>query len=213
MQSSSNALQKRQKQQPFPPNKKRRINRIRNSSAATGSQPLGRDQSDRAFRKLASKQFVQLDNRVRALEGIDEDAVKLDKYHRIVTQMKQVGCDYNAAAQGKSMPPPHLYQWPEFCRGVHETFPENQALRQSLEQHAKQYDDFSKLGRDVRHCTVALSKREPTAVITIAVKHRLEPLWEAMKDAILTLPGAKEYTGPPPRGPMARIFSEMIDQS
>jgi hypothetical protein len=43
------------------------------------------------------------------------------------------------------------------------------------------------------------------------VKARLEDLWDAIREALLTHDQAEEYFGAPPRGPSIRHFQEMYN--
>eukprot|EP00930_Biecheleria_cincta_P016284 TRINITY_DN13304_c0_g1_i1.p1 TRINITY_DN13304_c0_g1~~TRINITY_DN13304_c0_g1_i1.p1 ORF type:complete len:221 (+),score=28.48 TRINITY_DN13304_c0_g1_i1:135-797(+) len=197
-------------QLPFPPMKRQRIVRPKGSSSS--SSHAENSVSDRGFKKLVCQQFVQLDTRMRQLEGAIHEALALDKEDSIVQAMKQAGREYNQQAQHRKMPSAHLFIWPAFCRAMYEANPNDGPLRQALEQHALTYTDTTKLGRVVRHCSINVSKRVPTAVLTITVKPQLEQLWDLMRMALLHNSKTAEYFGPPPRGPMPRIFQEILGQ-
>lgn len=194
-------------QAPFPPRKKQKVKAAPVPAPPSAAQPL---EGERGRWNLAAKSFVSLDTRLRLLEGNVHESISVRKEETVIIAMKAAGTDYNAEAQGKSMPSPHLFVWPALCRAMYDYFADNVPLRAALDAHHKEFPTTAQLGRVVRHCTVYIAKRAPTAIITVTVRPQLEQLWNLMRDALLTLPEAKELFGAPSRGPMYRIFQSII---
>lgn len=156
--------------------------------------------------------MVQFDSRLRALEGDVHEVLTLPRECEIIQAMKAVGKDYAETAKGQQMPPPHLFVWPEMLRILKKLFPQDTDFIKLLKAHAFEANDNRKLARVVKHCSVSLTEKSKVGVITVTVRASLQPLWDVIRDHLLLIAGAEERFGPPPRGPMIRVFQEMLNQ-
>eukprot|EP00930_Biecheleria_cincta_P072259 TRINITY_DN59687_c0_g1_i1.p1 TRINITY_DN59687_c0_g1~~TRINITY_DN59687_c0_g1_i1.p1 ORF type:complete len:238 (-),score=34.31 TRINITY_DN59687_c0_g1_i1:315-1028(-) len=188
------------------------------SSRASGSQSSrmsdtrsrGTDRSDRGFRQAVAKFAKDVDNRVRGLQGICQEALSVPIGLPEVDAGIESSQNYQQAVQDPDhgLGPPFVYCWSDAAKAmaINTT---NDELRAQLQAHAVSFSCHQELEEVVKCCTIKPQKNGQVATWIIHVESELVPLWTLMKRELYKK-GAKRFPGPPPRGPPIRDLQQYI---
>jgi hypothetical protein len=158
------------------------------------------------------KAAVNLDNRLRIVEGILGDAVETPDDLPEVQAAVAAGPAYHelvlAKGRGHGVGPPHLWGWSEFLRALKGVPGLPLDLAYALAEHASKFPDHVAVAQVVKHFTAKHHHDRATIVITVSVSEKIAELGFSIKKFLMTR-GAQQHIGPPPRGP---IFRDLIQE-
>ena len=155
--------------------------------------------------RLLIKGYIDHDTRLRSLEGIVRDGLKVPVEADEVVAGVGSGIDYaeTVARPGQQKGPPFVYAWSAVVKVIFRKT-DNPALRDALKKHMIEFNDHNKMLRVVRHCTMHIQRNQKWASFIIAVHSSIEPLWKMIRNHLVSI-GAQEFDSPiPPRGPIIR---------
>ena len=158
------------------------------------------------------KAAINLDNRLRTVEGILGDSVEVPDTLPEAQAAVAAGPAYfdavAAKGRGHGLGPPHLRAWSEFIRHLKDVAGIPIDLIHDLAEHVGQYPDPVALDQVVKHFTAKNHHDKSTIVIVVSVSEKIASLWFSIKRFLMTR-GGQQHIGQPPRGP---IFRDLISE-
>jgi hypothetical protein len=186
----------------------------RDEKTARTARGKGSDGPSGPTQKQYNKALVNLDNRVRACEGITQDAFTAPQHLPEVIAAMDSGKRYQqAVAQAgrgnNTYGSPYVREWSDFIAAIAAAPDTPPELQELIRQHRDQYNTTAKLEYVIRHFTSRPQHGKDRVIINVHVKDRLFDFWQAIR-MYLNTRGVEQYTGDPPRGPIFREFASSL---
>lgn len=182
-------------------------------SNAKGKRRGGKGKGSPRTQNQLIRASVNLDNRLRAVEGILGDAVETPDSLPEAQAAVAAGPSYYelvvAKGRGHNLGPPHVRGWSQFIRELKKVSGLPVDLALALAEHAANYPDPVAVAIVVKYFTARHHHDKATIVITVSIAERIAELWFKIKQFLMAR-GAQQHVGPPPRGPIFRGLLEEL---
>eukprot|EP00930_Biecheleria_cincta_P018591 TRINITY_DN14421_c0_g1_i1.p1 TRINITY_DN14421_c0_g1~~TRINITY_DN14421_c0_g1_i1.p1 ORF type:complete len:215 (-),score=32.86 TRINITY_DN14421_c0_g1_i1:322-966(-) len=194
---------------PQAPSASSRPNRAR-AARSSDNRSRGVDRTDHGFHRAVVRFANDVDNRVRGLQGICEEALSVPVGLPEIEAGLESGQNYQHAVQDPEhgLEPPFVYCWSDALQAMAANTTDEK-LRTQLQAHAVNFSCHQELEEVVSFCTIKPQKNGKHATWTVHLEPKLVPLWQWMKREFYRK-GAKRVSGPPPCGPLIQDLQQFM---